>query len=523
MYHHRDIARSFASFMHTYLRLIVALWLLFRLWLAWALPMTGDEAYFVLWGRFPDWGYYDHPPMVGWWLAALLPLGDSPLYLRLPSVLLPLVLAWATYHTVQEWGKDKARLATLLILLAPANVWNVLITTDTPLVFFAVLSALAFIRGFLRASIQAYILCGLLLAGAVLSKYFAALLGLAFLLATLLAPTRHRISGLAIIAALVLPALALMLWWNATNCWPNVLFNLVNRNAKAGFQVWQPLLFGLTMIYMLGFWPCWFALKRPAWLNPLQGTAEDRLYWSLAVVPVGVFALLSLSKTIGLHWVLAFIPLILLALLRQMSLEAAERAVRGLAGLGLIHVALLFLFAALPLSVWQNTTRYAELVWTFRTPELIQAAGADKPDRHWFTDGYTYAAELSYARDRLMGRSGIYGGEHIGVFGPGSHYARQDDRLSDFRRLDGQNLGLILRHPPETGDYAPYFAHLETTAFEVAGARFYRVLGEGFRYEVYRQRVLSEIRQRFYQFPDWLPDCGCFFGPRYFPPGQPAG
>ena len=45
--------------------------------LAAALPLTGDEVYFFLWGKYPDYGYYDHPPMVGWWLAGLLTLGQS--------------------------------------------------------------------------------------------------------------------------------------------------------------------------------------------------------------------------------------------------------------------------------------------------------------------------------------------------------------------------------------------------------------------------------------------------------------
>ena len=67
---------------------------LFRLWFAWRLPITGDEAYFFYWGINPDWGFYDHPPMVGWWLAALSALSHEPFWLRLPALLLPLILAW---------------------------------------------------------------------------------------------------------------------------------------------------------------------------------------------------------------------------------------------------------------------------------------------------------------------------------------------------------------------------------------------------------------------------------------------
>ena len=37
--------------------LLLGLTLLFRFWLGSALPMTGDEAYFIWWGWQPDWGF----------------------------------------------------------------------------------------------------------------------------------------------------------------------------------------------------------------------------------------------------------------------------------------------------------------------------------------------------------------------------------------------------------------------------------------------------------------------------------
>ena len=55
----------------------LAMTLAFRLWFAHALPFTGDEAYFYYWGVTPDWGFYDHPPMVGWWLGALNALSHA--------------------------------------------------------------------------------------------------------------------------------------------------------------------------------------------------------------------------------------------------------------------------------------------------------------------------------------------------------------------------------------------------------------------------------------------------------------
>ena len=45
---------------------LLVLTLTFRFWLGAAFPITGDEAYFVWWGWMPAWGFYDHPPMIGW-------------------------------------------------------------------------------------------------------------------------------------------------------------------------------------------------------------------------------------------------------------------------------------------------------------------------------------------------------------------------------------------------------------------------------------------------------------------------
>ncbi|MEO5900219.1 MAG: glycosyltransferase family 39 protein, partial [Ilumatobacteraceae bacterium] len=72
--------------------------LLLRLWIAVTFPISGDEAFFYWWGVYPDWGYSDHPPMVGWLIALMrATLGDSLWSIRLPAVLLPLGLGAALW------------------------------------------------------------------------------------------------------------------------------------------------------------------------------------------------------------------------------------------------------------------------------------------------------------------------------------------------------------------------------------------------------------------------------------------
>src|SRR5664279_774590 len=228
--------------------------LIFRFWLAAVLPITGDEAYFIWWGWKPDWGFYDHPPMIGWWLAALLQLNDAEWWLRLPVILQPALLAlgvyWALPRLIAGVSDERRLWVALLVLLAPVNVWNVFITTDTPLIYFSVFSGLAWIRASRDDAPRWYLAAGLLLAGAVLSIYFAAILGFAYLVDVLRRRKAGAFAGLAIAYACTLPALALMAWWNSGHCWPNYMFNFVNRHADAGWSLKTPLLYALSLLYV---------------------------------------------------------------------------------------------------------------------------------------------------------------------------------------------------------------------------------------------------------------------------------
>src|SRR5580658_5262223 len=46
----------------------------FRLLIIATTGLSDTESYYYMWSRFPDWSYYDHPPMVAW-LTALTTLG----------------------------------------------------------------------------------------------------------------------------------------------------------------------------------------------------------------------------------------------------------------------------------------------------------------------------------------------------------------------------------------------------------------------------------------------------------------
>ena len=506
--------------------------LVFRFWLAAAFPVTGDEAYFIWWGWKPDWGFYDHPPMIGWWLAALLALSDAEWWLRLPVVLQPALLAlavyWALPRMIAGVGDERRLWAAALVLLAPVNVWNVFITTDTPLIYFSVFSGLAWVRASRDDAPRWYLVAGLLLAGAVLSKYFAAILGFAFLVDVLRRRRAAAWAGLAIAYACTLPALALMAWWNSGHCWPNYMFNFVNRHGDAGWSITTPLLYAVTLAYVLGPPVLWLAWRKrraglclpspgvtgiplPGPPTPLRGPAgadsrANPALGTLAWLPFLLFAALSLVKQIGLHWLLSFLPFTLIWLALRLTPGSLRRLGLFFAGFAALHIAAIFVVSRVPLDAWQKTRLYDGIVLSFEHQALARELQPYGNDWVLAMDGYSNAVTLGYNL-----RS------YVVVFGEASSHARHDDLATDFRALAGRNFLILRKSEPKLDDYRRYFRQVGADSFEIRGARFWRVKGEGFDYAAYRDGVLAGVRRKYYALPAWLPQTGCYMCDRYFP------
>ncbi len=505
---------SAASSRQTFL-VVLAVTFGLRLALAAILPITGDEAYFLSWGQYPAWGFYDHPPMVGWWLAALAALSQHMVVLRAPALLVPVVLACAVVATMRRQDERLAWATGTMVLLVPLNAWNVAITTDIPLMFFAGFTVLMYLRALRTGHWSDFLFTGLLLGGALLSKYFAGMLALGIAAHALWRPSPRKLRGLALVIIGSLPGAAIQIAWNWQNCWPNVMFNLVNRNEDAGWSWRHPLLYVVALAYAVSP-PLLMEMARAtrAWFGT-KGTGASvagdgsraALVW-LFGVPFALFAALTMGKTIGLHWLASFVvPVVLWFALRGAGFDRRMAgALKFLGWFALAHYLLITTLLVLPIETFRSWKSYPSLVMTVHGPELAQALSGYGPEVTFASNGYSAAVTMSYS----VGRRVI-------VFGPGSSHARHDDILTDFTALAGRDIVIVRKDNFKPGEYEPYFERVTYRSVTLRGARFDLVEGHGLRYEVYRDAVLDQVRQRYYQLPRWLPRGQCYFCDRYFP------
>jgi len=206
----------------------LALLTLLRLALAAVIPLAPDEAYYWIWSRALAPGYFDHPPMVAFWIRAGTWLaGDSALGVRLLgplSAALGSVLLWdAADRLLPDRNAGVAAVAMLNATLM-VGAGAILMTPDSPLLLFWMCGLWAMARIITGGSGAWWLAVGLFVGLALASKYTALLLaiGVGIWLAVAGRPWLRQWEPCAG-AAIALFVTAPVLRWNALHGWVSVL------------------------------------------------------------------------------------------------------------------------------------------------------------------------------------------------------------------------------------------------------------------------------------------------------------
>ncbi|MDR3049527.1 MAG: glycosyltransferase family 39 protein [Elusimicrobiota bacterium] len=475
---------------------IFVLTMAIKILLSISVPITSDEAYFVLWGRYPALGYYDHPPMIGWILYLLQLISSSTLIMRLPAIVFSQMISIGIYIFLKQFDEYKAVLAALFWLVSPINILNVLVTTDAPLLLFSFLSVISLYYAVNKQNYLFYILSGLSLGAAFLSKYFAVLLGLSYLIYYIASEkTYQKTIGFIIIFAIVLPFGALNFYYNYENGWTNIMFNLINRNQNESFKIIKPIAFILCQLYLLTPPIVYYVFKKRKNLRELIFGDRYFNFFAIAfIVPLMIFAVISLKKMVGLHWLLSFYPIVYILSFILLSKIELLKSIRFMAVFSFFHILIIFIGLSLPLPIIQNNRNYP-IVIASMYPKIIINYFKQYENEFYF-------AAPSYADSAIFE---FYYRKHVAVFGSGSYHARQDDILTDWIALNDKNIMIVCHSRQNKEKYQPFFEKVEITQVSIKGAAFYFVFGYNFDYEAYKDTVLSANKKNFYNIPKFLP------------------
>ena len=118
----------------------LVLWLLLGL-AGYHLPLVADEAYYLSWSRSLALGYYDHPPMIAYFIALFGSMPRLTAWLTCGASICLLMLS------ARALGYVRWRLLPVLFLCTPLGLSSALIATpDTPLLFASSLMLLGLVK-----------------------------------------------------------------------------------------------------------------------------------------------------------------------------------------------------------------------------------------------------------------------------------------------------------------------------------------------------------------------------------------
>jgi len=154
-----------------------------------------QDAYYYLYSENLDLSYFDHPPMVGWmlWLFTSL-LGKSIIAVHATDLIVTLAMCWVVWLLAQRiLSAQKATKALFLFFsTAMVSILCLITTPDVPLLLFWSLSLLFAHNAITKDRWTDWLLTGVMMGAAFLSKYTAVFLPASLFLFLLLSKQHRR-------------------------------------------------------------------------------------------------------------------------------------------------------------------------------------------------------------------------------------------------------------------------------------------------------------------------------------------
>jgi hypothetical protein len=285
-------------------------WTILNVIQAFTLELQGDEAYYWLYSRYLDWGYFDHPPMV----ALFIRVGDSLMHnelgLRLFTVVTSSASIYLLWLILKKYAVDPIAFVLVISGVFIFHIYGFTTTPDVPLFFFTVLFYFFYQQYIEKDKWGLALLLGVIVACLLYSKYNAVLIiGFTALANIKLLRRRSFWFIVVLAAALYMPHIL----WQINHGYPSVNYHLFERPTPInGFL--NALSYLPGQLLMAGPLIGWFLFYK-AFTTRLK----DAFIRCLVVNCAGTlifFFISSIKDEVQPQWTfILFAPLVMLALI----------------------------------------------------------------------------------------------------------------------------------------------------------------------------------------------------------------
>ncbi|WP_426668978.1 ArnT family glycosyltransferase [Mucilaginibacter sp. McL0603] len=363
---------------------------------AYTLEIHADEAYYWLYSRFLDWGYFDHPPMV----AIYIKIGDSLVHsefgLRLMTVLSSTLSLYILWLIVKKYAIEAKWFILVVSGVFIFHQYGFTTTPDAPLFLFTALFYYIYQKYIDDDQIKWALLLGVIIACLLYSKYHGILLVGFTLLSNIKLLKRWTfwvIAGLAVI--LYIPHIL----WQIDHGYPSVNYHLYEQSTYhyQFSQTWTyfpgQLLMAGPIIGVFLFYYAFRARIKDAFTRALMVNSVFTFLFFLSS---------SFKGEVQPQWTLiAFAPLVLLVLIQFKQVGNWKQWFQWVAIVNLIFIVVLrvMLITASPLirKVGQLKSLFGFKQWAY---DIRQKVG----DNYVIlNDGFQNASKYDFYNNTTKG------------------------------------------------------------------------------------------------------------------------
>ncbi len=267
-----------------------------------------DEAYYWVYSRFLDWGYFDHPPMVALFIKAGDNLFQNKLGLRFLTVICSTLSVYLLWQIVKKYAENAVLFILLFSCFVLFHMYGFITTPDSPLLLFSILFFYLYQRYSRKDSYTLAVLLAVVIACMMYSKYHGILVLFFTILSNFKLLKRPSFWLIVVVAlAVYMPHIL----WQIDNGYPSVHYHLFDRSAR-------PYKVNFTLEYILG--QVLLAGPLIGWYFYAKGykvKADDAFLRAIKFNCYGIFLFFLLSTFKGrveAHWtMIAYPPLFILS------------------------------------------------------------------------------------------------------------------------------------------------------------------------------------------------------------------
>lgn len=375
-----------------------ALWLLLAVWWCANLiqaaftGLANDEAYYWMFARDLDWGYFDHPPMT----ALLVKLGSfmgGELGIRFFFTLLQPLYLYIIYRIAKPAAvtvRDTVTFVTICAALPILQLYGFLAVPDGPLLFFSALFLLSFKLLTEKNRWSDALLMGISMGALAYSKYHGALI---VVFALLSYPKVFRNPKLYVAALVTAAALVPHLLWQWQHDWVSFKYHLSGRNANFRLDYFTEYLLNVAVIFN----PLFFPLYVKRWIRSKAENPAQRAIYTITLGFIVFFLVSSVRGYVQPQWVItsAFGAILLLwrYCIDNRKVERYTRIV-GAITIGLVvlfRIEMIFNPLGIKFEIFDNESSYGAIAAQAKgRPVIFNGSYAKAAKYMYYTGGEAY-------------------------------------------------------------------------------------------------------------------------------------